>query len=107
MKHVFPQRNRNAFVVATSGASRPTSLVLAWPLRRFPFCLGCSAPALAQAQRVGPPAATRRTRATDAILATPNAATPTPQSNLYATSPGLEEQSPAPRFGANLLLPFG
>jgi hypothetical protein len=41
------------------------------------------------------------------MRATPNLATPTPQDNLYATTPGLEEQVRAPRFGANLLLPFG
>jgi hypothetical protein len=41
------------------------------------------------------------------MRATPNLATPTPQDNLFATAPGLEEQVGAPQFGANLLLPFG
>jgi hypothetical protein len=70
------------------------------------FCLGGSGQAIAQAQR-GDSGSDAQDARTDAILATPNASTPTPQSNLYSTAPGLEGQSPAPRFGANVLLPFG
>jgi hypothetical protein len=43
----------------------------------------------------------------DAMLATPNAATPTPLSNLYATAPGLEKQIAVPQVSANVLLPLG
>lgn len=43
----------------------------------------------------------------DALFATPNAATPAPLSNLYATAPGLERQIPSPQFRANALLPLG
>jgi hypothetical protein len=32
---------------------------------------------------------------TDAILGTPNRTTPVPQTNLFSTSPGLEQQAPA------------
>ena len=42
----------------------------------------------------------------DALLATPGAATPVPQSNLIATAPGLEQQAPAAQFGFNFLAPF-
>ena len=43
----------------------------------------------------------------DAMLATPNAATPQPLSNLYATAPGLEKQIAVPQVRANVLLPLG
>lgn len=43
----------------------------------------------------------------DAMLATPNAATPQPLSNLYATAPGLEKQISVPQVRANVLLPLG
>lgn len=43
---------------------------------------------------------------TDAMLATPNAQTPAPLSNLYATAPGLEKQIATPQIRANVLLPF-
>lgn len=43
----------------------------------------------------------------DALLATPNLATPEPVSNLYSTAPGLEQQAPAPQWRFNLLSPFG
>jgi hypothetical protein len=43
----------------------------------------------------------------DALFATPNATTPAPLSNLYATAPDLEAQAPAPQFRANALLPLG
>src|SRR4030088_1957983 len=33
---------------------------------------------------------------TDAILGTPNRTTPVPQTNMFSTSPGLEQQAPAP-----------
>ena len=33
---------------------------------------------------------------TDAILGTPNRTTPVPQTNKFSTSPGLEQQTPAP-----------
>jgi hypothetical protein len=42
----------------------------------------------------------------DAMLATPNAATPAPLSNLYATAPDLEKQIPLPQLRSNVLLPF-
>ena len=42
----------------------------------------------------------------DAILATPNLVTPVPQTNLFATSPGLEQQASSPRFTINFLAPF-
>lgn len=41
----------------------------------------------------------------DALLATPNAVTPVPLSNLYATAPGLEQQIVKPQLRTNLLLP--
>lgn len=64
------------------------------------------APAFAQAQRgdIGSDASDART---DAMFAMPNLATPAPLDNLYATSPDLEAQIPAPRLGANLLGPLG
>jgi hypothetical protein len=34
---------------------------------------------------------------TDAILGTPSLTTPVPQTNSFATSPGLEQQAPQPR----------
>jgi hypothetical protein len=42
----------------------------------------------------------------DAILATPNLATPVSQSNLIATAPGLEQQAPSAQFSLNFLAPF-
>jgi hypothetical protein len=33
---------------------------------------------------------------TDATLGTPNRTTPVPQTNIFSTSPGLEQQTPAP-----------
>lgn len=33
---------------------------------------------------------------TDALLGTPNKATPVPQTNIFSTSPGLEQQAPGP-----------
>jgi hypothetical protein len=68
--------------------------------------LALAGPAFAQAQRSDSGADAQDARS-DALLATPNRLTPTPQDNLYATTPGLEEQIATPRFGANLLLPFG
>jgi hypothetical protein len=44
---------------------------------------------------------------TDALFATPNAVTPAPLSNLYATAPELEKQIPSQQFRANALLPLG
>jgi hypothetical protein len=32
---------------------------------------------------------------TDAIMGTPNRTTPVPQTNMFSTSPGLEQQTPA------------
>jgi hypothetical protein len=43
----------------------------------------------------------------DAVLATPNLATPVPLSNLYSTAPGLGQQVRAPQWRFNLLAPFG
>ena len=37
---------------------------------------------------------------TDALLATPNRKTPVPQTNLFATSPRLEQQPPKPGDGS-------
>jgi hypothetical protein len=38
---------------------------------------------------------------TDAILGTPNRTTPAPQTNMFSTSPGLEQQAPtSPPAGA-------
>ena len=68
--------------------------------------LSLAGPAFAQAQRSDSGTDAQDARS-DALMATPNRATPTPQDNLYATTPGLEEQVATPRFGANLLLPFG
>lgn len=42
----------------------------------------------------------------DAMFGTPNAHTPSPQSNLFATAPGLEQQARASRFTINGLLPL-
>jgi hypothetical protein len=42
----------------------------------------------------------------DALLSTPNAYTPTPQDNLFATAPGLEQQAPRSQFTANGVLPI-
>src|SRR5215469_599908 len=42
----------------------------------------------------------------DALLSTPNAYTPTPEDNLFATAPGLEQQAPRSRFTANVLAPM-
>ena len=42
----------------------------------------------------------------DALLATPNLATPELLSNLYSTAPGLEQQAPAPQWRFNLLAPL-
>jgi hypothetical protein len=42
----------------------------------------------------------------DAILAAPSLATPSPQSNLIATAPGLEQQAPSAQFSFNFLAPF-
>jgi hypothetical protein len=42
----------------------------------------------------------------DALFATPNAYTPAPLSNLYATAPGLEQQLPAPQWRFNFSAPF-
>jgi hypothetical protein len=63
-------------------------------------------PAFAQAQRgdVGSDANDART---DAMFAMPNLSTPAPLDNLYATSPELEAQIPAPRLSASGLLPLG
>lgn len=44
---------------------------------------------------------------TDAILAMPSLSTTAPLSNLYSTSPGLEEQIPSAQIRANLIFPFG
>jgi hypothetical protein len=33
---------------------------------------------------------------TDALLGTPNRTTPAPQTNMFSTSPGLEQQTPTP-----------
>ncbi len=33
---------------------------------------------------------------TDSMLGTPNKVTPVPQTNLFSTSPGLEQQAPGP-----------
>ena len=41
----------------------------------------------------------------DAILATPNARTPVPQDNVYATAPGLEQPVRTPQFTLNVLAP--
>jgi hypothetical protein len=43
----------------------------------------------------------------DALLATPNQATPAPLSNLYSTAPGLEQQAAAPQWRFSLLAPLG
>ncbi len=64
------------------------------------------ASAFAQAQRVDTESDANDAR-TDAVLAMPNLSTPAPLTNLYATSPGLEAQIPAPRLGVNLLMPLG
>lgn len=41
----------------------------------------------------------------DALLATPNTYTPSPDTNLIATAPGLEQQVPRSQFRANALVP--
>lgn len=43
----------------------------------------------------------------DAMFATPERYGVTPQDNLFATTPGLEQQARAQRFTFNVLLPFG
>ena len=43
----------------------------------------------------------------DALLATPNLATPQPLSNLYATAPGQEQQVPTPEWRFNVVAPLG
>ncbi len=65
-----------------------------------------STSAFAQAQRADSASDASDAR-TDAMLAMPNLSTPAPLTNLYATSPGLESQIPAPRLGVNLLAPLG
>jgi len=64
------------------------------------------ASAFAQAQRAdtGSDASDARN---DAMFAMPNLASPAPLDNLYATTPDLEAQIPAPRLGVNLLAPLG
>lgn len=42
----------------------------------------------------------------DALLATPGLSTPSPQLNLIATAPGLEQQAPSAQFSFNFLAPF-
>src|SRR5215469_6357837 len=42
----------------------------------------------------------------DALFSTPTAYTPTPEDNLFATAPGLEQQAPRSRFTANVLAPM-
>jgi hypothetical protein len=70
------------------------------------LALSLAVPAFAQAQRSDSGADAQDARS-DALLATPNRLTPAPQDNLYATTPGLEQQVARPSFGANVLLPFG
>jgi len=65
-----------------------------------------SASAFAQAQRADTASDANDAR-TDAMFAMPNLSTPAPLTNLYATSPGLETQIPAPRLSVNLLAPLG
>ena len=84
-----------------SGRSlRLTALVFAASLA------GSPSPAFAQALR-GDAGSDADDARTDAMLAMPNLSTPAPLSNLYATTPGLEEQIPAPRLTGSLLLPLG
>jgi hypothetical protein len=42
----------------------------------------------------------------DALFATPNVATPSPLSNLFATAPGLEQQVQTPQWRFNFSAPF-
>ena len=95
---------KRGFLSAEPESRKPRLLGLLAAILAAFLCL--SAPALAQAQRSDAGSDAEDARS-DAMRATPNLATPTPQDNLYATTPGLEEQVPASRFGANLLLPFG
>lgn len=43
----------------------------------------------------------------DALLGTPNRLTPVPQSNRFATTPGLEQQAPGPAAPAPVVPPAG
>jgi hypothetical protein len=43
----------------------------------------------------------------DALFATPNVVTPSPQDNIFATAPGLEQQAPRARFTINGVAPLG
>jgi hypothetical protein len=105
---------RGSLIAARAQAQAQAQERQAWLSRRlapalltaFALLAGFAGPAHAQAQRSDSGSDAQDAR-DDALLATPNAATPTPGSNLYATTPGLEEQIASPRFGANLLLPFG
>jgi hypothetical protein len=68
------------------------------------------------AAAAGPPAAAQATHGNadlignpgliDSILATPNRKTPVPQDNDFATAPGVEQPTPAPRFTLNVLAPL-
>ena len=95
---------KRGFLSTDPEQRKPRLLGLLAAMLAMLLCL--SVPALAQAQRSDSGSDADDARS-DAMRATPNLSTPTPQDNLYATTPGLETQVPSPRFGANLLLPFG
>ncbi len=67
---------------------RPTfALLVLWPA----VAVAGAQQAAAQGSRDGADART------DALLGTPNKATPVPQTNRFPTSPGLEQQAPGPQ----------
>jgi hypothetical protein len=61
----------------------------------------------AQAQSAGSDASSDAQDALrDALLAVPNRSTPVPDSNQYATAPGVEQAAPSLRLNANILAPL-
>lgn len=67
--------------------------------------LSLSLPAIAQS-RLSDAGADAQDLRLDALMALPNRQTPGPQDNAIATTPGLEQLTPTPRFTVNLLAPI-
>ena len=70
-------------------------------------CFGQQSPLRAQAVRHLDVQSDAQDARNEALLATPNLATPVPLSNLYSTSPGLERQIPESQWSFNVLAPVG
>ena len=69
--------------------------------------LACALAAPAFAQQRGDISSDAGDARTDAMFGMPNQLTPAPLTNLYATSPDLEAQIPAPQLTGSVLLPLG